>query len=129
MYQNMTANLMVEQVERTIAFYRDILGFSAVVTVPGKNGGFQFAILAKDGLSLMLQERTNLTEEYPILRTERVQPSATLYITVDHFDDLYGAVKEKHPIYTGIHTSFYGAREFAILDPDGYVLTFSEQRE
>lgn len=129
MYTNITTNLMVNDVDKAISFYEGILGFSVVTAVPGKNGGLQFAILAKDKLMLMMQERSNLIEEYPVLNTDRVHPSITLYIMVDNFDVLYEEIKSKHPINSEVHTSFYGAREFAVTDVDGYVLTFTEHKE
>ena len=129
MYLNATTNLMVESVDKAIDFYKNVLGFAEVATVPGKSNEFQFAILSKDKLMLMMQEKSNLIEEYPVLRTEKVHPSVTLYITVDNFDELFEEIKSKHSINTEIHTSFYGAREFAITDVDGYVITFTEHKE
>lgn len=129
MYTDMATNLMVENVERSIAFYRDILGFTVFDSVPGSKGGLQFAILGKDKLMLMLQERENLIGEYPILSVSKVQPSVTLYIRVDNFDCVYADIKKQYPIYKDIHTTFYGAKEFAITDPDNYVLTFTENSE
>jgi Uncharacterized protein conserved in bacteria len=126
MYKSVTANLMVESVERAIKFYQEILGFSVVVSVPGKDVELQFAILSKDDLMIMVQEKSNLMKEYPVLAAEKLQPSISLYIKVDNFDALYEEIKEKYSINTEIHTTFYGAREFAIVDADGYVLTFSE---
>ena len=129
MYKQITTNLMVESVDKAVAFYSDVLGFSVAVSVPGKQSALQFAILAKDALSLMVQERRNLAEEYPVLDTESVKPSVSLYITADHFEALYEDIKSKHPIYTEPHMSFYGAKEFAILDLDGYVLIFAEHKD
>lgn len=129
MYTNMTTNLMVESVDIAIAFYKEVLGFSVVASVPGKNDEFQFAILSKDKLMLMVQEKSNFIEEYPILDTLKVRPSVSLYIAVDNFDVLYEEIKSKHPINTELHKSFYGAREFAITDVDGYVLTFTEHKD
>ena len=126
MYTNMTTNLMVGNVEKSIAFYQDILGFVVVVSVPSKEGGLQFAILAKDNLTIMVQEKNNLMEEYPVLKAEKLCPSVTLYITVDDLDRLYDEMKKNHTVNTDMHTSFYGAREFAVTDADGYVLTFTE---
>lgn len=128
MYKNMTTNLMVESVDRAIGFYVDTLGFSVIASVPGKKDALQFAILSKDKLMLMVQEKGNFIEEYPVLDTLKVQPSVSLYITVDDLDELYGELKSKHSINTELHTSFYGAREFAITDADGYVLTFTEHK-
>lgn len=129
MYTNMTTNLMVESVDKSVAFYRDILGFSVVASVPGKSGEMQFTILSKDKLSLMLQERSNLIEEYPILNISKVQPSVSLYIMVDDFESLYQELKNKLEILCDIHTTFYGSKEFAIADNNGYVLTFAEHKD
>ena len=126
MFKNMTTNLMVENVEKSIAFYQEILGFAVVVSVPSQEGGLQFAILAKDNLTIMVQEKNNLMKEYPALKTEKLQPSVTLYITVDELDTLYNEMEKSYSINTKMHTSFYGTREFAITDVDGYVLTFAE---
>ena len=129
MYKNVTANLMVESVDRAITFYKDVLGFSVIASAPGQENELQFAILAKDELSLMVQERKSLIEEYPILSTDKVKPSISLYIRVNDFDALYKEIRSKYAIYTELHTTFYGAKEFAIADIDGYILTFTEHTE
>jgi len=128
MYTNMTTNLMVESVDKAIAFYKEVLGFSVEVSVPGKENALQFAILSKDKLMLMMQEKNNFIEEYPILATQKVCPSISLYITVDNFDEVYEEIKSKTPINTEIHTTFYGTREFAVVDADGYVIVLTEKK-
>lgn len=127
MFTAMTTNLMVASVDRSIEFYQGTLGFEVAASVPGKKGELQFAIVVKDGLNLMMQERENLIEEYPVLGTDAVHPSVTLYILVDDFDGLYARLSSTGPIEADVHTSFYGTREFAVTDPDGYVLTFAEK--
>ena len=129
MYKGITANLMVENVDKTAEFYCGVLGFSIAASVPKNSGGLQFAILSKDSLSVMIQDRENLIEEYPILSTPKVQPSITLYITVDDFTGLYGELKGKCDVICDVHTTFYGAQEFAIKDNNGYVLTFAENKQ
>jgi uncharacterized glyoxalase superfamily protein PhnB len=129
MYKGMTTNLMVEKVDDSVAFYQDILGFSVVASVPSESGKLQFAVLSKDSLMLMLQEKSNLIEEYPILSTDKVHPSATLYIDVDNLGELYQDLKERHEILCDLHTTFYGSKEFAVADNNGYVLTFTENHE
>lgn len=129
MYANMTTNLMVESVDESAKFYQDILGFTMVASVPAGDGQLQFAILAKDNLSLMLQEKKNMISEYPILNTPKVQPSITLYIAVDNLEELYTAFQEKDLIISEMHQTFYGSKEFAIADNSGYVLTFTENKQ
>lgn len=129
MLKSISPNLMVENIESTIKFYEDTLHFSTVATVPSKNGGLQFAILVKDNCNLMVQERKNFIEEYPALNTDKVQPSISLYIQTDDLEALYQDVKAKVSVYCEMHTTFYGSKEFAILDNNGYVLTFTEAKE
>lgn len=129
MYKSMTTNLMVESVDKSIVFYRDVLGFSVVTSVPGKGNELQFAIMSNDDILLMLQEKDNLIEEYPVLATPEVHPSVSLYIVVDNLDAVYEDIREKYQINTELHPSFYGAREFAVTDVDGYVLTFTERKD
>ena len=126
MYKNITTNLMVASVDASVKFYQEVLGLEVVASVPAKNQTLQFAILAKEAMTLMLQEKENLSEE---LAAEKIQPSITLYITVENFEEFYTTIKSKYPIYTEPHKTFYGANEFAITDPDGYVLTFTEYKE
>lgn len=126
MYQQLTANLMVDSIEETLTFYQEKLGFSLVASVPNDNGYLQFAIVEKDGLHLMFQERQNLIEEYPMLETPATKPGITLFIKVTDFDQLYHSLKSEATLAADLHETFYGTKEFAILDNSGYVLTFAE---
>jgi catechol 2,3-dioxygenase-like lactoylglutathione lyase family enzyme len=118
---------MVENVEDSVDFYQKILGFSEVASVPNDQGALQFAIVARDDLLLMFQERTNLGEEYPSLATAAVKPSISLFIKVDDFEAFYQDLQSKTALLVEEHTTFYGAREFAIADNNGYVLTFAAE--
>ncbi|MGM0173201.1 VOC family protein [Enterococcus sp. DIV0800] len=129
MFKNITTNLMVENVTTLVEFYQKMLELEVLASVPEEGPTLQFAILSNDTLTLMVQEKNNLAKEYPILATEKIQPSISLYITVTDFDTLYQQIEEIYPIYTKVHRTFYGAKEFAIADPDGYVLTFAEYQE
>jgi len=128
MYKSITPNLMVESVDKTVDFYCNKLGFSVAVSVPKDDRTLQFAILTRDGLTLMFQDRENLIEEYPVLNTVKTQPSATLYIKVNNFEVLYKELKAKCEILCELHKTFYGTNEFAIKDNNRYVLTFTENK-
>jgi uncharacterized glyoxalase superfamily protein PhnB len=125
MIKTITPNLMVESVEETVKFY-ETLGFTVTVSVPDEKGGLQFAIMLKDNLTLMFQHRDSLTSEYPILKTDKTQPSITLYIVVDSVKDYYNDMKSQYGLQADLHQTPYGATEFAIKDNNGYVLTFTE---
>lgn len=126
MFKSIVPNLMVEDVQVSINFYQKILGFSIITSVLNEQNGLQFALLAKDGFNLMVQERTNFIKEYPILDTNKVQPSISLYIQMNNLESFYDELKAKYTILSEMHTTFYGSNEFAIVDNSGYVLTFAE---
>ena len=129
MYTSMTTNLMVEDVRESLGFYEGLLGFATTVAMPNEDGGLQFAILTKDGLMLMLQSRTSLVSELPSYDAPSVNPSATLYVMVDNFNELYEELKAKTELLCELHETFYGAKEFAIADLDGYAVVFTEHKE
>lgn len=128
MIKSITTNMMVVSVEESIAFYCNLLGFSLVNSASSEKGYLNFAILSKDNLLLMLQQKESFIEEYPILKIDTIKPTISLYIVVDNFDTMYKSVKDKVTILTDIHTTFYGRKEFAIVDNNGYVLTIAEEK-
>ena len=116
---------MVKNVKETIEFYETILGFQKVLSVPEEGEILNFAILAKDKISIMIQEQKNLEEEYPTLKTEIIKPCFTLFITVNDVKKLYQELKDKVKLAQDLHSTFYGKEEFAIFDNNNNILTIS----
>ncbi len=125
MYETITTNIMVTNVKETIKFYVENLGFQKVLSVPEDGDILNFAILSKDKISIMFQEKENLIEEYPTLNIRDIVPTFTLFITVDNVKALYDELKEKVQIAKELHQTFYGQDEFAIFDNNGNILTIS----
>ena len=125
MYETITTNIMVNNVKETIKFYVENLGFQKVLSVPEDGDILNFAILSKDKISIMFQEKENLIEEYPTLNIRDIVPTFTLFITVDNVKALYDELKEKVQIAKELHQTFYGKDEFAIFDNNGNILTIS----
>lgn len=125
MYETITTNIMVKNVKETINFYEKKLGFQKVLSVPEQGEILNFAILNKDKISVMLQEKENLISEYPTLKTEKIVPTFTLFITVDDVLAMYNELKDNVKIAKELHKTFYGKDEFAIFDNNGNILTIS----
>ena len=123
--QNCTPNMMVEDVDRTVAFYREVLGFEVVMTVPDE-GPFDWAMVRRDGVELMFQSRASLAAEYPELEARTAGGALTLYLDVKDAAGLYERLRDRVAVVKESHTTFYGKREFAIRDTDGFILTFAE---
>ena len=126
--KKLTPNLMVENVNETIEYYRDVLGFELVMTVP-EEGEFDWAMMSCGGVELMFQSRGSLGAEYPPFAELEIGGSLGFYIEVAGIDELYAGLVERAEVVTEPHTTFYGMREFTIRDCNGYVLTFAERVE
>jgi uncharacterized glyoxalase superfamily protein PhnB len=125
MFKKLTPNLMVEDVARTLSFYREVLGFQVLTTLP-KQEPFDFAIVQRDGVELMFQSRASLSDNVPALTGVPIGASQTLYIEVEGVRDLHQALHDQVEIVVDFHTTFYGTQEFYFRDINGYVLSFSE---
>jgi uncharacterized glyoxalase superfamily protein PhnB len=134
-----TPNLMVEDVNRTVTFYLEALGFAFVLGVPegGKEtlfnwptaGPLAFAMVQSGQACLMFQTRASLAAELPRLAEAKIGGSVVLYMDCDDLDALYARVSEITPFIKAPHTTFYGARECSIADCNGYVLTFAQRAD
>jgi lactoylglutathione lyase len=123
--KTLTPNVMVEDVNKTIEFYRDLLGFQVNATVPDK-GKFDWASMKRDAVELMFQSRSSLSSEIPAYADLPIGGSLTFFVQMDGLQELYDRLKGKVTLVQDLHTTFYGTREFAIRDCNGYVLTFAE---
>lgn len=125
MYETITTNIMVKNVKETIRFYEEKLEFRKILSVPEQGEILNFAILNKDKITIMLQEQENLISEYPTLKTDKIIPTFTLFITVNDVLAMYNELKDKVKIAKELHKTFYAKDEFAIFDNNGNILTIS----
>ena len=126
--KKLTPNLMVEDVNRTIEFYRDVLGFEVQVTVP-EAGQFDWAMLGRDGVTLMFQSRASLGGEIPALADAPIGGAVTFYTEVEGVEALHAQLRGRVEIVQALHDTFYGTREFCFRDCNGYLISFSESLE
>ena len=63
----LTPNLIVSDVARSVAFYRDVLGFSVQQTVPDA-APFVFAIVTSGPVEIFLNSRDAAVQEYPAFK-------------------------------------------------------------
>jgi uncharacterized glyoxalase superfamily protein PhnB len=124
-FKKLTPNVMVEDVERTITFYKDMLDFNVLATVP-EQAPFDWAMLAKDDVTLMVQSRASLGGEIAALADAPIAASLTFYTDITGLLDWYERLKGKVEIVQDLHTTFYNTQEFAFRDCNGYILAFSE---
>jgi uncharacterized glyoxalase superfamily protein PhnB len=116
-----TPLLNVEDVERSASFYRDVLGLE-IVNSWKDDGRTRWARLARDGLSLMLNEHG---EDSSARRVRPGHRDVVLYVMVDSADSLHQKLVASGHSPGDVHEESYGVRQFACRDPDGYELAIT----
>ena len=128
MFTKLTPNLLVANVERSLAFYVNTLGFTRAMTVP-EESPFVFAGVASGTIEIFLNDAATAIKEYPAFGGRPIGATATLFIEVEGVDALHDRLQSDVTIVMPIMTQFYGMREFAILDNNGYCLQFGQPLE
>lgn len=108
--------LWTENMDETIGFYTQILGF----TLQGRNDDWNWASLRKDEVQIMLSQ----PNEHE--KSEKIGFTGSFYFNVDHVNDLWEDLKTKAKICYEIETFEWDMREFGIYDNNGYILQFGQ---
>jgi catechol 2,3-dioxygenase-like lactoylglutathione lyase family enzyme len=124
--KKLTPNLIVSNVERSVAFYRDVLGFSVAATVP-EASPYVFAIVQSGPVEIFLNAPEPAVAEYPALKDRPIGGTLTLFIEVMDIARAHTSLKDSVRIVMPLEHKWYGVTEFAFEDPDGYLITFAER--
>jgi uncharacterized glyoxalase superfamily protein PhnB len=125
-FTSVTPNLLVQDIERSTTFYRDVLDFTIKQTVPEAKP-FVFVWLERDGVPVFLNDPKAVEKDFPDARRRPSGGTATLFFVVTDVDALHARVQPHAEVIMPLTTQFYGMREFAVEDPDGHILTFAER--
>jgi uncharacterized glyoxalase superfamily protein PhnB len=129
---DVTPNLVVADIGRSSAFYRDVLGFTVITTVP-EAAPFVFVWLQRGGVNVFLNVQHAVAHDMPALASRPIGGTATMFMTVepggsgDGIDALFAQVEKSARVVMPIKDQFYGMREFGVEDPDGYVIVFAQR--
>ena len=111
-------SLLVRDLEATFAFYRR-LGFSRTGVFPDEDAPF-WGEVARDGIALQFYtDPPRGTPPKPVF-------SGVLYLYPNDVRALADELGDVVPFAWGPEVMEYGMREFAIQDPDGYYIAFTE---
>jgi catechol 2,3-dioxygenase-like lactoylglutathione lyase family enzyme len=127
-----TPALPSADLDRSVDFYRDVLGFDPVHSEGG------FAILRRDAATLHLWGATDESWharrewERPVVSGAEsfIAGTASCRVKVQGVDELYTECSERGVLHPNAHIqdTDWGTREFGVLDPDGNLIGFYEER-
>jgi catechol 2,3-dioxygenase-like lactoylglutathione lyase family enzyme len=116
---SLAPQFLVDDLQRSIAYYRDRLGFS----VKFEYGGF-YAGVSRDGCELHLKEAPKTVADREHRRREEHLDAS---IGVEGVDALYDELRRRGAeVIKPLEIRPWGVRDFYVADPDGYILCFGE---
>jgi len=110
--------ILVEDMEESIQWYNDLLGFKTLFTWEEPP---TYAVLGRDSIRIHLS-----------LKDDNFQPSKVhthLYIFVYDVDELHAELKEKNLEVGPINSYEYGMRDFDLTDLNGNKLCFGMENK
>jgi len=119
-FNSLEPRLHIADFARSVAFYRDVLGFEVLSTFPADQPSF--ALLARDGVGLQIGG-------IETVKAPANPPTVTLYVDVTDALALHARLKDIVAIEWGPEVFFYHRREFAFRDPDGHLIVISEETD
>ena len=126
-YQKLTPNLVVSDVEASLNFYETVLGFERGMTVP-EQAPFVFGSVTSGSVEIFFNDKKAVGEDYPPLAAGKIGGTLTLFLEVEGIEDVLSRVeKSKARVVMPLKTQFYGMREFAFEDPEGWIVTMAER--
>jgi uncharacterized glyoxalase superfamily protein PhnB len=115
--------LAVRNMQQTIEFYKNSLGFKMGMAVPDADNP-EYTDFSKDGMVFMFVP----VENVGIGKEEGLGTGVNIYMQIDSdIDEYYNELKNKGVnIVVDIKDEPYGIRDFTVEDIDGYKLTFNQ---
>ena len=121
--KDMVAMLICDNVQDSIEFYTDVLGFSVVdrMDTVGESG---WASISHGRVQLMLASPGYIPQPR---KSEGRYSQAMYYFYPDDVEDLHADLQQRGLAVSELTARFYGMREFEMLDPSGHVLVFGQE--
>ena len=119
-----TAVLIVEEIEKSLGFWVDRMGFEKTVEVP-EGDRLGFVILTRNGAELMMQTISSVRKDEPKFAPETLSTKGCgLFIEIEEFADARRRL-EGYPIVMPERVTFYGMREIGVSEPNGHTVIFA----
>lgn len=118
----MTPLLYVDEVEKSLPFWTEGLGFEKVLEVEDHNK-LLFALLQKGEQELMLNARALIQRESPAI-ADFTKPNAPVYVDVESLS-FVRKLAEQHETIVPEHKTSYGTSEIILREPGGNLVWFA----
>lgn len=118
----------VRDVDASIAFYVDALGFTLVRAEPEEGAPHNFAVVARGNVEFMFAHEAFLGSEMRAALSHPRASGVDIRVMVDDVDDVYARARERGAnILHHVKDQMYGLRDFIVADPDGFRIRFAQR--
>ena len=125
--QSFSPNLMVYDVQETVDYYKELLGFELVQSVPDEKDVLQWAMMKKEEFIIMFQEMNSMQMDIPFFKEISPGGSLNFYIKVENIQEFFDEIKDSYRLVSELDKTLYNTMEFSISDINGYILTFAQE--
>ncbi len=122
--KKLTPVIVVDEIEPSLEFWVDRLGFEKTMEVPAGDK-LGFAAVQASSVELMFQTKASAATDLPELAEASLERSAALFIEVTDLDALRPKLEGVERVVPE-RTTDYGAREIWVRAPCGSVVGFAE---
>jgi catechol 2,3-dioxygenase-like lactoylglutathione lyase family enzyme len=119
----LSASLTVKDLPASLAWYRDVLGFTVARTI--ERAGTLFAASLRAGVVPVLLTQDDGARGLDRVKGEGISLQLT---TAQNIDELARGIQERGGVLESEPFDIMGARAFRLRDPDGFKLVFSSPR-
>jgi len=120
-FKNLIPSLDVSNVDESIKFYKDALGFS-VQDRMSWNGETGWALLKVGRVGLMLNAKN-----YDLISPAAPEYGGVFFFYSDNLEELHAKLENKGYPVSHMQSIQNGIKEFYLCDPDGYVFWFTPE--
>lgn len=120
--ESLVPMLSVADVEKTLRFYQQALGFEVVHRY--EQDGFLHWALVRSGATELMFARCDVSQSVLPFDTKT---HLVLYFHLDDVDALHTSLKAQEYPVSNLQVTFYQMQEFTLRDPDGYQLCFGQK--
>lgn len=120
--KKLTPILYVEEIEPSLPFWTERLGFEVTTEVP-EGDRLGFVILAREGVEVMYQTRASVEGDVPAV-ADTPMGGAILFVEVEALDPVVEALHGIEVVVPRRET-FYGADEIWVREPAGNLVGFA----
>ena len=106
--------------EASLAFYRDVLGWS-VTENWGGNGKGRGAMLSGGGIKVVLAERPAESTA-----NDAGSPGPDVHLDIHDIDERFRMLPKGAHVVIEPQSTHWGTRWFVVRDPDGHLIAFEE---